>query len=117
MAYSYQRRDELARQQGFDSYYDKRRTLEFANAPRSSFLRVIGERAGGQRHQHYEDARLYYQAFKGGPANDYRAYVNAEGEMVTRRGRGARAKWLVEKAQYVESYEAWLELYPNGKRE
>lgn len=117
MAYDYARRDALARAQGFDSYYDKRRTLEFANNPRGNFLRVIGERAGGQRQAHYDDARLYYQAFKEGPKNDYKAYTNAQGELVTRRGRGARAKWLIEKAGYVDSYDAWLALYPNGKRE
>lgn len=115
MAYSYARRDELAKEQGFASYYDKRRTLEFANAPRSSFVKVIGHKAGGQRHANYEDARTYYQAFKTGPKNDYRIYRNTRGEIVTRGGRGARAKWLI-RAGYVSSYEEWLELYPNGKR-
>lgn len=116
MAYNYARRDALAREQGFESYYDKRRTLEFANDPRGNFRKVIGEKAGGQRQAHYDDARLYYQAFKTGPKNDYRAITNAQGQLVIRNGRGARAKWLIEKAGYV-TYDEWLALYPAGTRE
>lgn len=117
MAYDYARRDALAREQGFASYYDKRRELEFANKARE-FRRHIPEGAGGSQHRNFDEARLFFQAFKTGGKDDYRVYRNRRGELIVRPdGRGARAKWIIDVAGYVADYDEWRQRYPHNVRE
>lgn len=117
MAYSYQRRQELAREKGFSSYGEYRRATEFANRDKE-FRRIVGE-AGGSKGRNLAEAKLFYQAFREGNPDDYRLRRNKAGDLVVRmRGgkpQGAKAKWIIDVAHYVDQDE-WRQLYPKGKQ-
>lgn len=116
MAYSYQRRNELAQAKGFASYSEYRRATEYANKSRD-FNRIVGT-AGGTRAQNLDEARIFYQAFKEGDTDDYRLRLR-NGRPVVRmvdgKPVGAKAKWIIDVAGYVDVDE-WKERYPRGRR-
>lgn len=118
MAYSYERRNELARTKGFASYSEYRRATEFANR-HDDFVRHVGGTAGGTRADNLDIARLYYQAFKLGDKDDY-SIQTRNGKpivrMVNGKPKGAKAKWLIDVAGYVNDAEEWKRRYPAGHR-
>lgn len=118
MAYSYDRRNALARERGFASYGEYRRATEFANRS-ADFQNLVGE-AGGRSGKNLAQARLYYQAFKQSDPKDY-AIRTRRGRPVVTTGkdgkiRGAKAKWLIDVAGYVGDAEEWKRRYPQGVR-
>lgn len=118
MAYSYQRRNEIARDKGFSGYSEYRRAVEFANAS-DDFTSIVGT-AGGYAGENLANARLYYQAFKLSDPKDY-SIQTSKGRPVVRKGKdgkikGAKAKWLIDVAGYVGDAEEWKRRYPSGTR-
>jgi hypothetical protein len=118
MAYSYSRRNEIARAKGFDSYRDYRRTVEFANKSKDFGMHV--GKAGGRTGENLDMARLYYAAFKESDPKDY-GIQTSKGRPIVRRGKdgkpkGAKAKWLIDVAGYVGDADEWRRRYPNGVR-
>lgn len=64
--------------------------------------------------------KLYYQAFKLQDPDDYSLQTRngrAVVKMVKGKPRGARAKWLIDVARYVDDSQEWRRRYPNGVRE
>lgn len=102
----YQRRNVIAREQGFASYSEKRRAITFANAEldANEFESVVGGKAGGRKGENLDAARLYYQAFKVEDSKDYS--VNS-----------AKAQWIIHHLGYVQDEEEWQRRYPRGVRE
>jgi hypothetical protein len=101
VAYSYARRNQLARDKGFESYSDYRRQTEFASRD-PNFRQFVG-RVGGSDAANLDMARLHYQAFKVSP-DDYGP-------------NSAKARWLIDVAGYVRDLDEWRRRYPNNRRE
>lgn len=116
MAYSYNRRNEIARSKGFSSYGEYRRATEYANRSRE-FEQKVGH-AGGYKGENLDAARTYYQAYKEGEPNDYTLHKRGGKLVVTiKDGKpsGAKAKWVIDYAGYVDEAE-WRRRYPRGRR-
>jgi hypothetical protein len=115
MAYTHARREEIAREQGFKSYYDKRRSLELANSD-EQFTEFVGPVSGRSDPERLAMAKLYRQAFYTSPKDDYSVHVRRGKVVVLPDGRGAKAKYLIEVAEYVDDVAQWRNLYPTGSR-
>lgn len=103
---TFQRRNELAKERGFRSYYDQRKQFEYARRSESwqygqtSYVQHYGM----PRTTNPADiarVRLFYNAFALHP-NDYSV-------------RGAKARWFVE-IEGIMDYDEWRERYPTGVR-
>jgi hypothetical protein len=132
VAWSHERRNELAREKGFRNYSEYRKVVSYANKPlkhsrssqgvrstRNEFQQTVGN-AGGRKNANLDEARLYYQAFKETPENDYRIRTkNGEPVVKYENGRpvGAKAKWLIDVMGYVDDAAEWKSRYPTGKRD
>lgn len=118
MAYSYSRRNEIAQSKGFANYGEYRRATEFARKS-EDFNRLVGGEVGGRSGANLDIARLYYQAFKQGDPKDY-SIQTRNGKPVVRmkdgKPVGAKAKWLIDVAGYVDDVDEWRRRYPNGVR-
>lgn len=107
MAYSYARRNELARERGFASAGQQRKYME--QAQRSKAMRGavpgIESRGGKLPLRANRDAavvRQFHETFYGPDKNDY---------SVT----GHKARWFIDVLhEYTE--EEWADLYPEGVR-
>lgn len=118
MAFSYERRNEIAREKGFSSYPEYRRVTEYARKS-EEFARFVGPEVGGRTNANLDMAKLYYQAFKQGDPNDYSIRTrNGKPVVTTKDGKpvGAKAKWLIDVAGYVDDSEEWKRRYPAGAR-
>lgn len=118
MAYTYERRNELAREKGFASYSEYRRATETANRS-VEFQRLIGTEVGGRDAdpEDLEMARAFFLAFKKGGENDYSIRTDKNGEpIIGPNGEGAKAWWLIKVAGYVDDAAEWKQRYPNGVR-
>lgn len=102
----YQRRNEIARGQGFSSYNEKRRAIAFSNAEldANEFESVVGGKAGGRKGEYLDEARLYYKAFHQEDSKDYSV-------------GSAKAQWIIHQLGYVKDEEEWQRRYPRGVRE
>lgn len=118
VAYSYNRRNEIARSKGFASYSEYRRATEFANKS-TDFTRATGGKAGGMTGARLDEARLFYQAFKQGDKNDYRirrTHGQLAVKMQNGKPVGAKAKWFVDVEGLMDA-DTWRILYPRGRRD
>lgn len=120
MAYTYGRREQLAREKGFASYTQYRKATELARRS-PEFQRIVGPDVGGPKGANLDMAKLYYQAFKLGDKDDY-SIQTRKGRPIVRIGkdgkpRGAKAKWLIDVAGYVDDASEWRQRYPTGHRE
>lgn len=61
-------------------------------------------------------AKLHRQAFYTSPKDDYSVHVRRGKVVVLPDGRGAKAKYLIEVAEYVDDVAQWRNLYPTGSR-
>jgi hypothetical protein len=116
VAYSYARRQALAREKGFTSYGQYRRATEYARKS-PEFQRIVGG-VGGARGENLDAAKTYYQAFVQGDKDDYslrKSHGNRVVKIVDGKPRGAKAKWIIDYAGYIDE-EAWRERYPRGRR-
>lgn len=107
MAYSYQRRNELARERGFKNYAEQRKWFEQAQRSKAMRGAVPGvESRGGKTplraNRDAEVVRQWHEAFYGPDRDDY---------SVT----GPKARWFIDVlGDYTE--DEWRELYPLGVR-
>jgi hypothetical protein len=115
VAYTFARRTELAKERGFSSYYDQRRSLELANAD-DDFIEFVGPVDARSPRDRLEMAKLHRQAFSTSPKDDYSVHVRRGKVVVLPDGRGAKAKYLIEVAEYVDDVAQWRNLYPTGSR-
>ena len=122
--YTWERRNELARERGWSGATEQENALSYARESRD-FSRLTGIGRGkirADRLTRDETAlvRLYYQAFHLQDPDDY-SLQTRNGKPTVRivNGvpRGARAKWLIDIAQYVDDSQEWRRRYPNGVRE
>lgn len=133
MAYTWARRQELARARGWLGATEQRNAIAFAKAsPEFSRLTGIDRRdiradklplLGDVKGQSASGiVKLYYQAFKKGAPDDYNLVTNRLGQptvAVDDKGvpHGAKAKWLIDIANYVDDSDEWRRRYPSGVRD
>lgn len=102
MAYSYQRRNEIAREKGFKNYAEYRKITEYAKKS-GDFRNFVGEKVGGREGANLKDAKEFYEAF-GNKKNADNYSVDSP-----------KAKWLIMMG-YVQDRDHWRDLYPTGTR-
>jgi len=115
MAYTYARRNELAREKGFDSYSHYRRVTEFADESN-----LFSQESGVEDPRNdLALAKLFYQAFHEGDPDDYSVQLR-KGQVVVKIvdgvPTGAKAKLFIDYFGYVADAEAWAALYPTNTR-
>ncbi len=115
MASIINRRNELARERGFRNYYDQRMALKQANAD-EQFTEFVGPVRANSPADVLAMAKLHRQAFYTSPKDDYSVHVRRGRVVVLPDGRGAKAKYLIEVAEYVDDVAQWRNLYPTGSR-
>jgi hypothetical protein len=101
MAYSFARRTELAREQGFTSYSEKRRAVHAANE--SDYFQDNFGTAGGRSGEYLPQAKAYLGFIDRKAQNDYKV-------------GGPKYRWLVDTTHQITPDE-WRALYPKGRRE
>lgn len=131
MAYTWERRQELARARGWAGATEQAKAIKFAKEStefsrltgidkrdiRADKLALLPDVKGQSGHG---VVQLYYQAFKQGDPDDYTLRTR-NGRPVVRqvdgKPEGARAKWLIDIANYVDDSQEWRRRYPNGVRD
>lgn len=107
MAYSYARRNELAKQRGFSSSTEQRREMEKAATSKAMVgavpdIRSTGGKLPLRADRDHAVVRQWHEAFYGPQKNDYT--VNSP-----------KARWFIDVlGEYTE--EEWADLYPDGVR-
>ena len=115
MAYTYARRQELARAKGFESYYQYRKVTEYADEST-----LFAQESGIEDPREDLDlAKLFYEAFVAGDPDDYHVYMR-KGKIVVRyidgKPSGAKAKLFIDHFGYVADAAEWAARYPNNNR-
>lgn len=95
----YQRRNELAKEQGFSSYADKRKQLEYAS--KSGLFRDTVGKPNARSRDDLHKVKVFYRAMKEDKSNYSRD--------------SAKAEWFVEIADLMD-YDEWEDRYPGGTR-
>lgn len=99
---TYRRRNELAKEQGFKSYADKRKSLKVAQDS-EEFQAYFPGISGRSSQEELDAAKTFREAF------------------YTKKGRldyginGAKAKWFCE-YEGIMTYDEWKQHYPEGTR-